>query len=229
MTYARARQVLPAFLVRWVYHFEAELDRAVEEFARALPEGARVLDAGAGEARHRECFAGRRYVAVDLAVGDASWNYGGLDVVADLAALPFADGAFEAAVNIVTLEHLPEPGAALSEMARVMKPGAGLLVVAPHQWEVHQAPHDYYRYTVHGLTYLLGKAGFEVEAVRAVGGLYRLLARRLWAAALLFGAPWRWVALVVAAPLALALPVFDRVDRKGDYTPGYIALARRAA
>ena len=227
MTYARARQLLPDPLVRWVYHFEAELDQSVSTFALHLPEGALVLDAGAGEARHAPCFARQRYVAVDLAVGDAAWDYRHLDAIADLAALPFAPASFDAALNIVTLEHLPEPAAALSELARVLRPGAPLLIVAPHQWEVHQAPHDYFRYTCHGLRYLLESAGFATVEIRPVGGLFRLLARRLWAAALLFRSPWRWLALLALAPAALLLPVFDSVDRHGDYTPGYIALARR--
>lgn len=227
MTYARARRLLPAVLVGWVYHFEAELDGAVQRFASTLPAGSRVLDAGAGEARHGACFARQRYVAVDLGVGDSGWDYRGLDAVADLAALPFAAASFDAALNIVTLEHLPEPAAALAEIARVLRPGAPLLIVAPHQWEVHQAPHDYYRYTRYGLRYLLDQAGFHVEEIRAVGGLYRLLARRLWAAALLPGAPWRWLALLAVAPAALLLPVFDPLDRESDFTPGYIAVARR--
>ena len=227
MTYARARRLLPAPLAGWVYHFETELDRAVESFAASLPAGARVLDAGAGEARHAACFPRQRYVAVDLAVGDASWNYRNLDAIASLAALPFASASFDAALNIVTLEPLPEPAAALAELARVLRPGAPLLVVAPHQWEVHQAPHDYYRYTRFGLRYLLEQAGFEIAELRHAGGLFRLLARRLWAAALLFPAPWRWLALPVFAPAALLLPVFDPLDRAGDFTPGYIALARR--
>ena len=144
MTYARARQLLPDPLVRWVYHFEAELDQSVSTFALHLPEGALVLDAGAGEARHAPCFARQRYVAVDLAVGDAAWDYRHLDAIADLAALPFAPASFDAALNIVTLEHLPEPAAALSELARVLRPGAPLLIVAPHQWEVDKAPTDYF-------------------------------------------------------------------------------------
>jgi SAM-dependent methyltransferase len=229
MTYARARRILPGFLLRWIYHFEAELDRAVETFALTLPAKALVLDAGAGEARHAPCFARQRYLAVDLAVGDSAWNYRNLHVIADLAALPFPDAAFDAALNIVTLEHLPEPAAALAEIGRVLQPAAPLLIVAPHQWEVHQAPHDYYRYTRFGLQYLLEKAHFDVIEIRPVGGLYRFVARRLWAAALLFPAPWQWLALLAVAPAALLLPVFDRLDRDGGFTPGYIALAWRRA
>ena len=77
-------------------------------------------------------------------MGDGSWNYSRLDAVADLGELPFRSGAFDAALHIVTIEHLREPGRALAEIARTLNAGASLLIAAPHEWEVHQAPHDYY-------------------------------------------------------------------------------------
>ena len=71
-----------------------------------------MLDAGAGERVHARYFARQRYVAVDLAVGDADWNYGKLDAIADLTALPFPSDCFAACINIVTLEHVREPACA---------------------------------------------------------------------------------------------------------------------
>ena len=80
-------------------------------FARALPAGARVLDAGAGEGQYAHHFARQRYCGVDLAVGDAAWDYSRLDAVADLTALPFRDGAFDAALHIVTSSICASRGA----------------------------------------------------------------------------------------------------------------------
>jgi len=50
----------------------------------------------------------------------------------DAAALPFRDDAFDCAVCSETLEHLPEPAAALEEIRRVLKPGGTLLVTVPN-------------------------------------------------------------------------------------------------
>ena len=72
----------------------------------------------------------------------------------------FGTGRFEASVNIVTLEHVREPARVLCELARTLAPGGRLLLIAPHEWEEHQQPHDYYRYTRYGLEYLLRQAGF---------------------------------------------------------------------
>lgn len=113
MNYAAASQRMPAFLRRWILHFEAEIEDAVAAFAQRLPDGARVLDAGAGELRYAGSFKRHRYTSADLAIGDPAWDYGKLDCIADLTRLPFASGGFAACVNIVTLEHVREPAAVM--------------------------------------------------------------------------------------------------------------------
>ena len=195
--------------------------------------GARVLDAGAGEGQYARHFARQRYCGVDLAVGDAAWDYSRLDAIADLTALPFRTGAFDAALNIVTIEHLREPAARWPRWRACWRRAAALLVAAPHEWEVHQAPHDYFRYTRYGLTYLLEKAGWEVREVRAAGGYFRLLARRLLNGLQFFSGGLRWLGFVPAAillvPPALILPFLDFLDRERNFTVGYICTAKKAS
>ena len=232
MSYTTLAGRLPSFLRRHILHFEAAIDDALTAFAAQSAAGERVLDAGAGEGRHARFFAHARYCGVDLAVGDAAWNYRGLDAVADLAALPFRDGAFAACINIVTLEHVREPHRVTRELARVLETGGRLLLVAPHEWEVHQAPHDYFRYTRHGVAYLLEQAGFERIEIRPVGGYFRLLARRMLNGLQFFTGGGRWIAFLPAAlllgPPALALPFLDFLDRDRNFTLGYICTAEKA-
>jgi SAM-dependent methyltransferase len=231
MRYSGLAYHLPKPLRRHILHFEVETEDAVARFARTQPAGARILDAGAGEGQYAHYFARQRYCGVDLAVGDTAWDYSRLDALADLTALPFRAGAFDAALHMVTLEHLPEPALALAEIARVLAPGARLLIAAPHEWEVHQAPHDYFRYTRFGLQYLLEKAGLEAIELRAVGGYFRLLARRLLNGLQFFTGGARWLGFVPAAvlliPPALALPLLDGLDRERNFTAGYICTARK--
>jgi hypothetical protein len=46
-------------------------------------------------------------------------------------------------------------------------------------WGLHQLPHDYYRFTQAGITYVLMRAGFHVDAVEPIGGLFTLIGSRL--------------------------------------------------
>ncbi len=227
MRYARLLKFLPRPLKRYLLCFEAAIDDAVAGLAASLPPGARVLDAGAGESRHAPCFGRQRYYGVDLAVGDATWDYGSLSAVADLSHLPFRAGSFAAVLNIVTLEHVREPKAVLAELAAVLEPGGRLLLVIPHEWEVHQHPHDFYRYTSFGVNYLLRQAGFDRIRILPVGGYFRLMSRRVMNGLQFFPGLWKLPAALLLAPPALILPLFDSLDHTRDFTLGYVCTARQ--
>jgi SAM-dependent methyltransferase len=227
MNYASARRTLPRWLRRYVYSFEAMIEDSVTGFARSLAAGARILDAGAGEGQYADYFRNQRYTGVDLGVGDAAWNYASLDAIADLSELPFADGTFDAALSIVTLEHLLDPLRSLAEIRRVLAPGGRLLMVAPMEWEVHQAPHDYFRFTRYGLEHLLKSAGFTNIEITPSGGIFRLLSRRLLNALQILPGLLKVLGAIFLVPPALLFPLLDPLDRRHDFTLGYQCTAQR--
>ena len=227
MIYDTLRSLLPGAVGRYVMHFEAAIEDAVANFAGGLPRGVRVLDAGAGETAHKHYFTAQRYCGVDLAVGDKTWDYSKVDVLGDLEVLPFPDATFEAAINIVTLEHVLHPDRVIYELGRVLTPGGRFLLVAPLQWEEHQQPHDYGRFTRYALERLLRQAGFSEISIRPVGGIFRLISRRLLNALQFFSGPLMLVAAVFFAPPALVLPLFDTLDKDKSFTLGYICSARK--
>lgn len=140
--------------------------RFVAAAALRLPPGSRVMDVGAGDAPYRELFAHVEYVTVDWAESvheDAS----GSDVIASADALPLDDATFDAALLTQVLEHVPEPARVLGELFRVLRPGGQIFVTAPLAWELHEAPHDFYRYTRFGLEHLARAAGFAEIDVTA--------------------------------------------------------------
>ncbi len=228
MIYERTRALLPAWLRRYVLFFETAIEDAVGRFAGSLPSGARLLDAGAGEGNYKHYFGQQRYVGLDLGVGDAQWNYSQLDLLGDLAKLPFRDGTFDAALNVVTLEHVRDPGQVVLELARTLAPGGRLLLIAPHEWEEHQQPHDYYRYTRYGLDHLLRTAGFTEMDIQPVGGFFRLLSRRLLNALQFFPGSLMILAAIFFVPPALMLPLLEPLDKRQNFTLGYICSARKS-
>lgn len=88
----------------------------------ALPLG-ETLEIGAGPGFFTQYH--RCTVVSDVTVSDH------IDRVADVHALPFESGHFDAVVGIDVLHHFSRPIIALTEIARVLKPGGRLLMVEP--------------------------------------------------------------------------------------------------
>lgn len=195
-----------------------------------------MLDAGAGQGRFRPVLAHTRYIGVDLAVGDTTWDYSRLDVISDLTHLPFGQSTFDAVLCTQVLEHVSEPLLVLQEIARVLKPGGRLFLSAPQSWPQHQKPYDFFRYTSFGLRHLFAKAGLHPESIRPMGGYFWFLSFQLqninyW----LFpkgmrGRIWTWplralFGLIFQLILPLILYYLDPLDRIKDETFGYLCIA----
>lgn len=103
--------------------------------ALPLTRGARVLDAGCGEGYGTAMLAedGAAVVGVDLdlpTVQHLHRSYPQVPaVLANLVALPFAEGTFDTVVTLQVVEHLWDQPGFVSECARVLRP-YGLLVLS---------------------------------------------------------------------------------------------------
>jgi SAM-dependent methyltransferase len=177
-------------------------------------------------------------VALDDRRGEAKWDYGGLDAVGDLLRMPFRDGAFDAVLSTETLEHLTDPADFLRETARVLRPGGRLWLTAPLQFREHQEPHDYFRYTRHGVRLLLDRAGLAAEAVEPEGGYFRFLGDKIqpahrhlfrkdralvWKIVFLPLQPVSMLLFTVFAPAVCA--ALDPLDRERRHTTGFLVTA----
>ncbi len=150
----------------------------VAEVAAQMAPGTSVLDLGAGDAPYRELFKHTRYLTTDWVQSDHP-GARVADVVAPADALPVEDDSFALVLCTQVLEHVPEPSAVLAECFRVLEPGGRLALTVPLLWELHELPHDYYRYTEPGLRYLLGKAGFVDATVTPRSDSFSAIAQLL--------------------------------------------------
>jgi SAM-dependent methyltransferase len=108
----------------------------------AVPPGARWLDVGCGTGALSGVILGAAQPS-DLVAIDPSSDYVGYAQsrltdprlrfeVGDARALPFPSAAFDVVVSGLVLNFVPEPATALSEMARVVRPGG---VVGAYVWD----------------------------------------------------------------------------------------------
>ncbi|MEO6065485.1 MAG: class I SAM-dependent methyltransferase [Lysobacterales bacterium] len=84
---------------------------------------------------------------------------------ADAKQLPILDDAADTVVLLEVLEHLREPRVALMEIVRVLKPLGVLILTMPFLYPMHDEPHDYQRYTAHGLAREMEHAGLTMERI----------------------------------------------------------------
>lgn len=121
----------------------------------------RVLDIGCGTKPYQKYFSYAEYIGLEYDTGidsekkDADYYYSG-------DKFPFEDTSFDSAVCNQVLEHIFNPELFLSEVNRVLKLNAKLLLTVPFIWDEHEQPIDYARYSSFGLKHLLENKGFKV-------------------------------------------------------------------
>ena len=232
--------MIPAFLKKMIDPDSFRIKCFVKAAIQATATGGRILDAGAGECRNRELIENHTYIALDAACGDQSWNYSGLDAIADLEKVPFKPNSFDLVICTQVLEHVREPQIVLNEFFRIAKEGGSIYISAPQGWGVHQAPYDFFRYTDFGLRYLLEKSGFEMISITPSCGYYGYLANRLTVLPKTFF--WQiervWLRLLLSpiellsyGLFVLLLPIIlnsiDFMDKNRNYTLNYLVTARK--
>lgn len=206
-------------------------DLVAPHYQRMLQTHARgrLLDLGAGQAPLYGVY--REFVesvtCVDWPGSPHPSRY--VDHYLDLnQPLPLDDEAYDAILLTDVLEHIERPDTLWSEMARVLAPGGRLMLATPFLYWIHEAPHDYLRYTEHMLRRCCIRNGLEVLELEATGGspevLLDIVGRHLaWS-------PTLSRLHVAASKALLALPPVRRLSSRSSrwFPLGYTLVARRS-
>jgi SAM-dependent methyltransferase len=133
----------------------------------------RVLDIGSGPngGRYKNLFSASDYITLDI---NPDYNP---DIVGSAEKIPEQDNTFDSVVCFQVLDDLKNPAQAVKEISRVLKPGGYGLISVPQSNELHDEPHDYWRFTKYGIGALLLEAGLEIVKILPRGGFLALKAQ----------------------------------------------------
>ncbi len=190
--------------------------RAVSEAAPVF--SGRVLDIGCGFMPYRSLVESNEqvdsYIGVDL---EGSAIYGSVkpNMTWDGKNIPVDDGSADCVIATEFLEHHSQPSEILNEFHRVLKPDGILFGTVPFLWNLHEIPHDEYRYTPYAVERMLADAGFADIEIKGLGGWNASMAQMigLW---ITFARLPRFVRGVLRLALFPIFALLVKTDRRPE-------------
>lgn len=203
-----------------------------------LPEfNNNLLDIGCGKMPYKNYILQNsnvhKYVGLDienailydsLVKPDFTWN--GIN-------MPFENDSFECAFGTEVLEHCPDPEIVLKEVLRVLKQDGVFFFTVPFLWNLHEVPHDEYRYTPFSLERHLDNAGFQEIEIKATGGWHASMAQMLglWVRRSPMSSRKRNVLSFISKPIIKYLIKMDKpeqvVFKEGQMITGLYGTAKK--
>lgn len=194
-----------------------------------------LVDLGCGEAPYKDYFLqfAKSYAGVDWT---KTLHNSKADVVSDLnIKIELDDGVADSIISLSVMEHLCEPQVFLNESYRILKDQGVMILQVPWQWHIHEAPHDYFRYTPYGLKYMFEKAGFVDIEIEPQSGFFTtwIVKMNYFSARFIRGPkPLRWLIKVILVPFwtigQVLAPYLDKLDKNwAAESQGYFVVARK--
>jgi SAM-dependent methyltransferase len=130
----------------------------------------RLLDIGCGKRPYALIYDPLVIASIGTETAFTPHGTAEADAICYAEALPFSQDSFDTILCTEVLEHTQQPFLAMQEFSRVLKPGGYLLLSVPFIYPIHEAPHDYWRFTPHGLEAICKQARFKIVNFRTKGG-----------------------------------------------------------
>lgn len=192
----------------------------------------RLLDAGCGSMPFKRSLEDLLYEYHSI---DIEKRVPEVDFVGDLQDMEgVAAESYDVVLCTEVLEHVPRPERLMAEAWRVLKPRGKVILSVPHLSRLHEEPFDYYRFTKHGLNFLIEENGFSVLEMVSTGSLFSFFGHQISTA--LVGSTWdipflgRMVFLLNAGFCTLPCYALDKLfPLSGKFPLGYVAVAEKSS
>lgn len=210
----------------------------LKEMKKALPNyfHGRLIDIGCGDKPYSSDV--KDYVREHVGIDHEQTMHAkdNIDIFAPAYDIPVESASFDCALCTDVLEHLEEPGKAIAECARVLKPEGIAVYTVPFIYPPHEEPRDFYRYTKHGIHYLFENNGFQILELKPLSGFWITFAMALTYYLWEFRRKKRL--RTILKPLLMLIPPFvllmqsvayvlDSVDKREEWTWMFFVAAKK--
>lgn len=145
----------------------AAYEDAIRRHARGV-----LADIGCGNAPYYGIYRDRVTEAIGVDWPASPHANPHVDVFCDLnQGIELPDAFVDTILCTDVLEHIYEPRRLWTEFVRILRSGGVALIGVPFLYWIHEAPHDYHRYTNYALRRYAEDAGFVVVSLDPIGGL----------------------------------------------------------
>jgi 2-polyprenyl-3-methyl-5-hydroxy-6-metoxy-1,4-benzoquinol methylase len=166
-------------------------DLGFDEIEASLPAGRRFIDIGCATGALVQHMASRGWESVGVELCEESAEFGrrqrGVDIrTGTLETAAFPDAWFDLVHSSHVIEHVPEPGALVDEIQRVLKPGGWCVTATPsvsgfqarllgRHWR-SVIPDHVHLFSPSGLQRLFSERGLAPVRLKTWGGIAKGLA-----------------------------------------------------
>lgn len=166
-----------------------------------------LLDVGCGKMPYRNYIQQHTdinsYTGIDIDGGILYDSSVRPDIFWDGIKMPVPDCSYDTVIATEVLEHCPDPNLVISEISRVLKTRGYFFFTVPFLWNLHEVPHDEFRYTPFSIERFLKQNDFNIVSVNATGGWHASLAQMagLWVRRAPLGDGYRKLLAIALKPV----------------------------
>lgn len=128
-----------------------------------------VLDLGCGERPYRHIYDPHCRKSIGADLPGAPFAQQSVDIECFATDVPLPDGSVDVILCSEVMQDIREPADLARETWRLLRHGGTLVLTTPFMVPIADGEYDHYRFTEHGLRYILGKQGFAIRRIETVG------------------------------------------------------------